>query len=210
MIHDISVTLHNAMPVWPESPGFTLLPTREIAQGDICNNSMIRSDLHVGTHIDAPRHFLADGRSVEKIPLDILTGRAVVTCLDEEYEISAQTLESKGIPSDIERLLIRTRNSALWESGEMTFHPDYVALTADAAAWIVDKGIKLVGIDYLSIQRFQDPPDTHRILLEADTVVVEGLNLHNIESGPYELICLPLKIKDGDGAPARAILRTIS
>ena len=208
MIHDISVTLHNRMPIWPDSPGFKLMPLQNIADGDNSNNSMIQCDLHAGTHVDAPSHFIAGGRTVEQIPLTLLIGTATVVHFEKEPAITAQALAGKGIPEKTKRLLIRTSNSRLWEQDEPVFEPEFVALTADAASWIVAHGIQLVGIDYLSIQRFRDPPDTHRILLESGMVILEGLNLHNIDPGRYELICLPLKIQGAEGAPARAILRS--
>ena len=208
MIHDISVTLHNRMPTWPDSPGFKLMPLQKIDDGDNSNNSMIQCDLHAGTHVDAPSHFISGGRTVEQIPLTLLIGTAAVVHFKKEPAITAQDLADKGIPKETKRLLIRTFNSRHWEQDEPIFEPEFVALTADAASWIVAHGIQLVGIDYLSIQRFRDPPDTHRILLESGVVILEGLNLHNIDPGQYELTCLPLKIQGAEGAPARAILRS--
>jgi arylformamidase len=121
--------------------------------------------------------------------------------------IDAKVLEAAQIPMDCTRLLLRTSNSACWGTAA-TFNPDYVALTPDGAQWLVDRNIALVGIDYLSIERYQEPGQrTHRILLEAGVVIVEGLNLSQTPPGRYELLCLPLRLDDAEGAPARVVLR---
>jgi arylformamidase len=117
-------------------------------------------------------------------------------------------LESLALPADVQRLLLKTRNSLLWRSGIQEFDPNFVALTAEAAQWVVDRGMAVVGIDYLSIQRFADGPATHQILLGAGVVVIEGLDLSQVEPGNYELFCLPLKLKGVEGAPARVILKS--
>ena len=206
-IIDISVPLRAGMPVWPDSPGYHLTQFQSMEAGDAWNNSRLDSDVHVGTHIDAPRHFLPKGSTIDALPLEVLIGPAVVVSLPEVEAITRADLERLNLPRGVQRLLFRTRNSRLWTSGETKFRKDFVALTADAAAWIVDRQIRLVGIDYLSIQRFDDSPETHRILLENAVVILEGLNLSRVEPGPYELICLPLNLVGAEGAPARAVLR---
>jgi arylformamidase len=160
-------------------------------------------NVHTGTHIDAPLHHLPDGLSAADISLDALIGPAVVVDLSEIDVVTAETLERLNLSASTQRLLLRTRNSRLWVEGVREFRTDYVALTADAAQWIVDHGIRLIGMDYLSVQRYHDGPETHLILLRAGVVIVEGLNL----AGEYELICLPLRLVGAEGAPARAILR---
>lgn len=205
---DISVGLENGMVAWPGSIGYHHEWLGRIGPDSASNNSKIVTDVHIGTHVDAPLHFVEGGGTVEAMPLDVLVGPAwVADLLDVEGAITAAALAGAGIPDGTERLLLRTRNSALWRGGHEAFHEDFVALASDAAQWVVDQGIRLVGVDYLSVQRFHDGPETHRILLGAEVVAVEGLNLYAVAPGSYELIVLPLKLVGAEGAPARAILR---
>lgn len=206
-LYDISLELHHELPVWPGSQAFKLSPLQRLADGDSCNESMLSANIHTGTHVDAPWHFIENGNRCESLELDILVGPAVVISLPGVERITAQDLESAGIPERSNRLLIKTRNSNLWARGEAEFQEDFVALTADAAKWLVEQEFRLVGIDYLSIQLFGDSNLTHQILLEEEIVIVEGLNLHDIDPGHYELICLPLSISGAEGSLARAILR---
>lgn len=205
-IIDISVPLQSHMPVWPGSVGFNLLPTMRLDNGDEANVSQLNTDLHVGTHVDAPWHFLAEGNTVEQLALDDLIGEAIVVDLPDVSSVSANHLAALDLPVNIKRLLLHTRNSKLWANSVSEFQKDFVALTADAAQWLVDRGIRLIGVDYLSVQRYDDSPLTHQILLQAGVVILEGLNLINVEPGIYQLICLPLKLVGADGAPARAVL----
>lgn len=204
---DISVPLQADMPTWPGSAGFRLVRTARLEAGDTANVCRLDCDIHVGTHVDAPWHFVQEGATVDRLPLDTLIGPASVEFLPGLKTITADDLGSLTLPPGTERLLLRTDNSELWAAGVRDFREDYVALTASAARWIVDQGIRLVGVDYLSVQRYQDGPAVHQILLEAEVVVIEGLNLFEVEPGEYELICLPLKIVGAEGAPARAVLR---
>lgn len=206
-IIDISLPLRPSIPIWPDSVGFRLTPTMRLEADEEYNVSRLDCDLHVGTHVDAPWHCVENGTTVDRLPLDILIGPAVVACLPEAEAITVPHLLSLDLPSGTERLLLRTRNSELWAAGVTQFTEDYVALTADAAEWVASRGIRLIGIDYLSIQRYDDSALTHRILLAADVVVLEGLNLAGVKPGSYELICLPLKIEGAEGAPVRAVLR---
>ncbi len=209
-IIDISVGLENGMVAWPGSIGYTHEWTGHIGPGSDSNNSVMHTDVHIGTHLDAPLHFVAGGGTVEGLPLDVLVGPAWVADLPELAggAISADVLDGADIPDGTERLLLRTGNSTLWHDGHDAFYEDFAALTADGAQWVVDRGIRLVGVDYLSVQRFHDGPETHQILLGAEVIAVEGLNLYDVEPGRYELIVLPLKLVGAEGAPARAILRT--
>ena len=207
---DISVGLHPDIPRWPGTPGFSLEWFKRIEDGDGCSNSRLCSDVHVGTHVDAPLHFIQGGRSVDQLALDVLIGPAWVAHLPEAKAVAASDLDELALPPATKRLLLRTRNSGLWAAGVTEFRKDYVALTADAARWVVDQGIHLIGVDYLSVQRYQDGPAVHQILLGAEVVIIEGLNLAGVESGEYELICLPVKIVGAEGAPARAILRPLT
>lgn len=203
---DISIPLTTNIPIWPGSIGYKLIPDMRIEKGDEANVSNLYCDLHIGTHVDAPWHFIPNGKTLETLSLDILIGNAFVAYFPDLEVITAQDLESLNIPANTERLLFHTRNSQLWANQVKEFNPNFVAISSDAAQWIVDHGIKLVGIDYLSIQRYYDSCLTHEILLKSGVIILEGLNLTNIASGIYHLICLPLKLVGADGAPARAIL----
>jgi arylformamidase len=203
---DISVSLKNPMPTWPGSIGFRLESLMGLDRGDEANVSRLDMDVHTGTHVDAPHHFVHGAPTVETLNLETLMGTALVVELPETDAITAQHLTELEIPSTVSRLLFHTRNSQLWQQDITEFQPNFVALTADAAQWIVDRGIALVGVDYLSVQRFNDSPLTHEILLTAGVIVIEGLNLTEVQGGFYQLICLPLKIAGAEGAPARAIL----
>lgn len=208
IIIDISVPLHEKMPVWPGSKQFHLEQTMSIRKGDSANVSALSCDLHSGTHVDAPLHFCDEGRSVDRLSLETLCGSAMVVDCSGRGMISAKILTSLILTDGVERLLIKSGNSMLWE--KQSFDPDFVALTEDGAEWLVGNGIRLVGIDYLSVQPYRDVvPRVHQILLHAGVVVLEGLNLSKVHSGMYELLCLPLNILGAEGAPARAILRTL-
>jgi len=204
---DISLPVSPELPVWPGDPPVILQRHRSISKGNASNVSRLACSVHAGTHVDAPAHFCEEGATVEQLPLDILIGPAFVAELPEVDVITPEILNAVAIPPDCIRLLFKTKNSALWSEPDSRFNPEYVALSADAAGWIVRKGLRLVGIDYLSIQKFDDPePVTHLTLLDAGIVIVEGLNLKNIKPGSYQLICLPLKLSGSDGSPARVVL----
>lgn len=209
-IIDITVPLTTGMPIWPGCDGIRMTPTKRMDKGDPVNVSRLDCDLHTGTHVDAPMHFLQNGTTVEKLSLDVLIGPCHVAHLPEAADITADNLTNLNLPAGVERLLLRTRNSQLWAAKTTEFRKDFVALTHDAAQWIVDKGIRLIGVDYLSVQRYRDNALTHQILLGADVIALEGLNLSGVKPGLYELICLPLKLVGAEGAPARAVLRQIS
>lgn len=186
--------------------GILLKPIRRMAAGDPDNVSQLDCDVHAGTHVDAPWHFLEDGITVEQLPLDTMIGQAVVAFLPGVEAIAANDLAGLALPPGAKRLLLRTRNSELWAGGVTEFGEDYVALTADAARWVVDQGIRLIGVDYLSVQRYDDSPLIHQVLLGAGVVILEGLNLADVQPGNYKLICLPLKLVGSEAAPARAVL----
>ncbi len=207
-IIDISVPLYKGMPVWPGSVEFRLEQTMSLRSGNEANVSALNCDVHIGTHIETPLHFIEDRESVDRISLNVLCGPVFVADLTRVEAITEKDLSSLDLPEGIERVLFKTKNSRLWEEGG--FNPGYVALTEDAARWVVKRGIHLVGIDYLSIQRYHGAPGVHRILLKAGVVILEGLNLLDVPPGKYELVCLPLKLMGAEGAPARAILRTLT
>ena len=206
-IIDISVPISPGLPVWPEDPPIEFERYRAISAGDDCNASRLCCSVHTGTHVDAPGHFIDNALTVEDLSLDTLLGPALVIEVPTAGAIEPDFLESVLLPHGIVRLLFKTRNSDLWRKPDHSFHTDYVALSQRAAAWIVDRGIRLVGVDYLSVQIFTDSePLTHRTLLKAGVIIVEGLNLQAVRPGSYQLICLPLKLVGSDGAPARAVL----
>jgi len=206
-IYDISLTITPDLPVWPGDPALVLEQTMSISQGEVANVTRINSSVHVGTHIDAPRHFIDGGRTIEQLPLDILTGPCYVAQLPDGIEaITSEVLERTEITSEMKRILFGTRNSHLWARGESKFQTDFVGITEDGAEWLVERGVQLVGVDYLSVAPYSDVIPTHLVLLRQGVIVVEGLNLSNVMRGFYDLYCLPLKIAGSDGAPARAIL----
>lgn len=206
-IYDISLTISPSLPTWPGDPKLELKQIESMDQGASANVTHISAAVHLGTHVDAPHHFLNDGRTVENLPLDVLTGECYVVQLPDGVEaITAEVLERTEITHDMKRVLFGTRNSHYWAKGESTFQTDFVAITEDGAEWLVEHNVQLVGVDYLSVAPYDDSVPTHTVLLKAGVVVVEGLNLSKIMRGFYQLYCLPLKIADSDGAPARAIL----
>lgn len=203
-IHDITVPLSAELPVYPGDSPVLIDPWTSLADGDSANVCRITLCTHSGTHIDAPKHFNDNGKSVDDIPLGVLIGQARVVEISDALEIGRRELERLPVRG-VERLLLKTTNSRLWN--ESDFSEEYVSITAAAAAYLVEAGVKLVGIDYLSIESLKGDGEVHRILLDSGIVILEGLNLSNVVPGEYELICLPLKVKDGDGAPVRALLR---
>jgi len=203
---DISVALRNGMVVWPGDTPFERTSNLELAKGDACNLSQISSTAHIGTHMDAPRHFLADGAGMEALPIAATIGLARVIEIQDPEVIRTAELEPHRLVQG-ERVLFKTANSrSCWKIDQ--FQKKYVYIEPTAAQYLADLGVQTVGIDYLSVGGFESGgPETHRILLQAGIWIIEGLNLEHVEPGEYELVCLPLKILGGDGAPARAVLR---
>jgi arylformamidase len=201
---DVTVPLDADLPAYPGNAPFTLEPVKRLAQGGSSNVSTLHMSAHAGTHVDAPRHFFEHGIGVESLPLELLMGRARV--IDAGSATSIGPDELKAIDAEDVRVLIKSRNSRLWSSSE--FHPDYVGVTAAGATYLVNHGVKVVGVDYLSVEQFRSPgAPAHHILLGGGVLVIEGLNLRDVEPGRYELFCLPLRIVGADGAPARVVLR---
>ena len=206
-IHDISLTVTSNLPTWPGDPKVELERVEKIEDGANANVSRLSAGVHTGTHVDAPFHFLADGTTVDTLPLDILFGAVQVVELGDQVDlITAEVIQSSGLIHGVERILFKTRNSAFWARGETEFQTGFVAISADGAEYLVQQGIRLVGIDYLSIAPFKNSRPTHQILLKAKIVVIEGLDLSQINPGVYQLACLPLKLGGSDGAPARTVL----
>lgn len=202
--YDVSVPITAGMPVYEGDPPVQISVLSSIARGGIANVSQLVVGAHTGTHVDAPLHFIDGGSAVDEIPFDVLIGPALVVELETSGEISREVL----VACDCEgqrRVLFKTSNSLLWRALE--FRRDFAYLTADASEYLVEIGVRLVGIDYLSIERFgATEPRTHRTLLGAGVVILEGLNLSAVKPGRYQLICLPLRIRGGDGSPCRAVL----
>jgi arylformamidase len=195
VIHDVSVPLRTGMVVYPGDPEFSIERVMSLAAGDVANVSRIDLGVHTGTHVDAPLHFVDGASSVEALDLDVLVGPAVVVEVPGTGDIGAD-----AVVDGAERILFKTRNSAAW--AEDGFYEDYASISPEAATRLVEVGARLVGVDYLSVGGVE----THRTLLRAGVIAVEGLDLRGIEPGTYSLVCLPLKLDGSDGAPARAIL----
>ena len=204
--YDITLTISPDLVVWPNDPQVDLTRTSKLEEGANANVSQMTLGVHTGTHVDAPYHLIEGGNTVDNLPLDLLIGRAYVLHLPEADLITLDMLKNSSIPPRTKRVLFRTRNSEIWHSNKKTFQKNFVSLSSEAAEYLVARGVKLVGIDYLSIAPFGDSAPTHKILLSAGVIVVEGLNLSEVSQGRYTLYCLPLKLKGADGAPARAVL----
>lgn len=200
-IHDVSVPIRPEMPIYAGNPGVSLTRTQSIVEGASANVSKLELGVHTGTHVDAPLHHFDGAAASESVPLEPLLGPAVVVdataatvALDEESVSAAE------IPAGSERVLFKTRNSQLWERSDFT--RDFVRLDGDGARYLVEHGVRLVGIDYLSV----GDAEAHRVLLGAGVVPLEGLDLRRIAPGRYRLLCLPLLLEGADGVPARALL----
>lgn len=204
---DISLPIGPDLLVWPSDPPVEVLPRRVLAK-DGANVSELRLGTHTGTHVDPPVHFIDGAAGIDRVPVDVLVGEALVVDLrGARGALGPEELAALELPDGVTRLLLKTDNSALWRSLPVEFPDEYVCLSPEGARWIVDRGTRLVGTDFLSIEQRRTPGHpTHRTLLEAGVVIVEGLDLFHVEPGEYLLVCLPLKIVDGDGAPARAVL----
>jgi arylformamidase len=204
---DVSVPIRHGMVVFDGDPEVRTSAHAAMAKGDTANLTRIDFGVHTGTHVDAPLHFIEGGAGVEAVPLDALVGPAVVVdATAVTGHIDAAALARLGIPAGAERVLFRTRNSAAGLWGRDEFATDFTALTEDAAAALVAMGVRLAGLDYLSVAPFGDPVGVHRALLEAGVAIIEGLDLRAVEPGPYQLLCLPILITGHDGAPARVVL----
>jgi arylformamidase len=205
-IYDISLLISPDMPIWPGDPNLVLERIKKIEDGNHSNVSRLDLSVHTGTHVDAPYHFLAQGKTVDNLSLSHLTGRVYVTYLPNVQEITAKVLERAEIPPRTRRILFKTHNSDIWARHEMAFQTNFVAISPDGADYLVNRGLKLVGVDYLSVAPYGQSVPTHQTLLNAGVIVVEGLDLSQVPPGRYTLYCLPLKLAGSDGAPARAIL----
>lgn len=202
---DLSPGLSEETVVWPGDSPVVIREHKSIEKGAGYNLTSVSLSSHSGSHVDAPRHFYPDSASVDELPLDTLIGTAQIIEITAD-SVDEKLLEEKLAGKNIERLIIKTRNSSLWSNPN--FDKNYVSLTNSGADCLINKGIKLVGIDYLSIESI-DSRDAyvHKVLLQNGIVIIEGLNLSEVQSGEYELFCLPLKLEGIDGAPARVVVR---
>jgi arylformamidase len=205
---DISVPVRNGMVHWPGDPPFHIERAHDQEKGDAATVSQMTLGVHTGTHMDAPLHFIRNGRTIDEMPLDATVGRARVVQIDDPKSIKREELLAQAISAG-ERILFKTANSAkAWSSDK--FEEDFVFIAQDAARYLAERGVLCVGVDYLSVGGFhEDGPETHHALLEAGVWIIEGLDLKAIEPGEYDMACLPLKLIGAEGAPARAILRRV-
>lgn len=207
-IFDVSLTISPDLPVWPGDPPIILEKISNLSNGDEVNLTHLSLSVHSGTHVDAPSHFLGgNAETVDQLSLNYLTGRVYVLQIENQVKlITREILVKSRIPARTRRLLLKTDNSNLWSQGINTFQSQFTALSPDAASYLVERKIKLVGVDYLSVAPFAEGSPTHKILLEAGIIIIEGLNLSQVLPGRYLLYCLPLKLEASEGAPARVIL----
>ena len=205
---DITITIKPGMVHWPGDPEIMIKRTSSINQGDSANVSHLSMGSHTGTHMDAPLHFLPKGKGLDRIPLEAVIGPARVLEIKDPQTIKIEEIKKYNIQAG-EKILFKTRNSSrLWKTN--IFSKDYVYITHETAEYLAKKKIRTLGVDYLSVGGFKkDGRETHRALLSKNIWLIEGLNLSKVKAGRYELICLPLKILNSDGAPARALLRQI-
>ena len=208
-IYDVTIAVSEVVPTFPGDPTVKIDVCAAIANGDPANVSQICLGVHTATHVDAPNHFIEGTRKVDELDLYKLVGECQVVELTEDVmAIEPHHIENLN---GAERILFKTRNSHFWNEPEKGFRTDFTYIEPSAAKILVEKGVKLVGIDYLSVEKFGAKTfDTHYTLLEKEVVIIEGLDLREVPAGNYELFCLPLKIVGGagDGAPARTILRS--
>lgn len=209
-IYDVTVAVSEDVPIYEGDPRVAIESVRRIADGDNANVSKLCLGAHTGTHVDAPNHFIDGTRRVEDLELQKLVGQCRVIEID--HDVLAIEPSHIGKLKGVERVLFKTRNSTFWPEPETSFRTDFTYITPEAAGVLADAGVKLVGIDYLSVEKFGSSDfATHITLLEKEIVILEGLDLRRVPAGDYEIVCLPLKFVGGtgDGAPARTILRAL-
>jgi len=209
-IHDISVPISKSLPVWLGDPQPVVRQLQTIREGDSSNVSLIQMSVHTGTHIDAPRHFLESGKTIDNIPLDKLIGQTLVIKLPDSVDsISKDILESYhniSMLKKTKKVLFRTRNSSLWHQYKNAFQKNFVGIDASGASFLAGLNLDLIGVDYLSVAPYSDSTRPHRILLAKEIVLLEGIDLTDIPEGLFTLYCLPILIEGCEGSPARAIL----
>jgi arylformamidase len=207
-LFDISLAVRSGMVRWPGDPDATISSFHSMSRGDAANVSKIDMGSHTGTHMDAPFHFIRNGKTIDQMPLDATIGPARVIEIQDPLSITEKELSKYRIRRG-ERILFKTKNSSLWK--DEAFVEEFIYLSAGAAQFLAQRRIRMFGVDYLSVGGYREDGDlVHRTLLKSGIWIVEGLNLSGIAAGDYELICLPIKLWQGDGAPARAVLASKS
>lgn len=212
LIYDLTVPISSELPTYPNDPGIKIDDWSRLADGAAANVSSLCFGAHTGTHVDAPAHFIDGAKKVESLDLESLIGEAQVIEVPDDRTTIDEEFVAANVTDGAIRVLFKTRNSAFWSTDNTAFRTDFTYLELQAARWLVSHGVRLVGVDYLSIEKFGSPDhEVHRELLSREVVILEGLNLSEVPAGKYELICLPLRLRTalGDGAPARAVLRTL-
>ena len=206
-MYDISLSLSAHTTRWATAQPFELIERKRMRRGDANNSSSVHTSLHAGTHVDAPFHFVPDGATIESLPLEIFMGPARVCAIEPGSRITATDVTSAMLQGET-RVLFKTRNSALLRKGE--YDPSFVPFSVDGAKALVDLGVRLVGLDYLSAAAADEQVPVHRAFLDHGVILLEGIDLSDVPPGRYELICFPVKIAGSDGAPCRAVLRELS
>ena len=204
--YDISLNLSSETVSWVASPPFELVERKRISRGDRNNSSALNMSAHSGTHVDAPFHFVPDGATIESLPLEIFIGPALVQAVDAGRHITKEHVEAINLNSET-RVLFKTRNSQLLR--QPNYDPNFVAFSVEAAQALVARGVKLVGLDYLSVAHAEEQVEVHRAFLDHGVVLLEGIDLSEINPGRYELMCFPIRLRGSDGAPCRAVLRDL-
>ena len=205
-IYDISLTLSPECIRWVTSAPMELIERKRMNRGDSNNSSSIHASAHAGTHVDAPFHFLPNGRTIESLPLDIFIGPALVCEVEAGTHINAEHVREAKIDGET-RVLFKTHNSQLLKKG--VYDPSFAAFSVDGAKALVDAGVKLVGLDYMSAAHADEQVPVHRAFLDYDVILLEGIDLSAVPAGRYELICPPVKLGGSDGSPCRALLREL-
>lgn len=206
-IIDITLPLSEHTLPWEGEQGLKFQRTMQIAEGDDYNVTRCELSVHTGTHIDAPFHVFKSGRTIESISLKKMVGKAQVIEIPHDVNvIDADCLQNLDIDPDVRKILFKTTNSDFWNQEPAAFQRDFVALNTSGAEYLAALDLDLVGIDYFSISMYDDLLAPHRVLMDAEMVILENADLREVEAGTYQLFCLPLKFSGTDGAPVRAIL----
>jgi len=204
---DVSIPISSDLPVWPGDPTPQVTWLSQIIRGEGINLSKIEMSLHSGTHIDAPSHFIEGGLSIDEIPLDLLIAEVQVINIPKELKIIKESFLNALNYEIPDKIFFKTNNSFMHYLHNKSFVKDYVGIDPAGAKWLVDHKVKVVGIDYLSVAPYWDAAETHRILLESNVIIIEGLDLRLIQEGKYRFVCLPINVKGREAAPARVLMQ---
>jgi len=209
-IIDISVPISSQIPTWPGDPPVIFTTLSSISKGDGSNLTQLTMSLHTGTHIDAPKHFFDHGKTTEQIPFEKLIGEVLVVGIDETVDVITESILRMHSQSDeikkAKKILFKTKNSKFWHSYPAEFRTDFVGIDASAAAYLAALKPDLIGVDYLSVAPYDETDTPHQIMLEYEIVLLESIDLTEVLPGVYQLVCLPIKVANCEGAPARVIL----